>query len=206
MGDMKILSVNAGRVAPLFVGDGKHHREPVLSGIRKSPVSTLSDPKPVSVTSLGLAGDEQADGRVHGGRFKAVCAYPFEHYSVWQTIRAQALGREEEPLPHGFFGENLTLSGLDESQVWAGDVLRIGDVALRVVCPRQPCFKFNARMGFGHAAKMMVQSGYTGFYLEVLKPGCLRAGDLITLIAGDRLIRIDEMNHRLTNGKQYEMP
>ena len=200
---MKILSVNTGRVAPLFVGS-KHPREQVPSGIVKSPVSTLGDPRPVSVTLLGLEGDEQADRRVHGGRFKAACAYPFEHYPVWETIRSQALGHEE-PLPHGFFGENLTLSGLDETQVWAGDVLQIGSVALRVVSPRQPCFKFNARMGFKHAAKMMAQSGYSGFYLEVLKPGSLRAGDAITLTAGDRLIRIDDMNRRLTNDKQYEL-
>jgi MOSC domain-containing protein YiiM len=199
---MRLLSVNVGRAAPLFLRDGRGKQ--VLSGIDKSPISTLSDPRPVEVTQLGLAGDEQADRRVHGGRFKAVCAYPFEHYPVWETIRAQALGREET-LPHGFFGENLTLAGVDETEIWVGDVMKVGSVALRVVSPRQPCFKFNVRMGFGHAAKMMIQSGYTGFYLEVLTPGTLQAGDSFTLRGGERLIRLDEMHRRSTGGEQYEL-
>ena len=49
---MKIVAINVGVAAPLFVAaasgaTGAH--ETVMSGIRKSPVSTLSDPRAVAV-------------------------------------------------------------------------------------------------------------------------------------------------------------
>ena len=54
---------------------------------------------------LNLDGDRQADLTVHGGRNKAVYAYPSEHYAYW---------KKELPgvdLPWGSFGENLATSG-----------------------------------------------------------------------------------------------
>mgnify|MGYP000166693051 CR=1 FL=1 len=51
-------------------------------------------------------------------------------------------------LPPGFAGENLTLTGLLEAEVWVGDELHFPDCVLRVAAPREPCFKFNAVMGF----------------------------------------------------------
>ena len=206
---MKLLTINVGKTAPLFAGPPDATAEPrhqVLSGIRKNPVSTLGQPNPVRVGPLGLAGDEQADLTVHGGRDKAVYAYPIEHYPVWRTMRQQACGRDEE-LPHGSFGENLTISGLLETQLWIGDQLIFGDgaVRLRVASPRSPCFKFNAVMGFRQASAMMVQSGYTGFYLEVMQEGLLRAGDEIQLVPGDRHMRVEELHRMNTRSKQRKL-
>src|SRR4051812_28757961 len=113
---------------------------------------------------------------MHGGLDKAVYAYPSEHYAFWMAQRAAALKREEL-LPPGSIGENLTLQGVLEDDVWIGDRLRIGDTLLQVSEPRRPCFKFAAKMGFNHAVKLMVQSGYSGFYLCVLQTGCVQAGD-----------------------------
>ena len=59
--------------------------------------------------------------------------------------------------------------------------------------PRQPCFKFNAAMGFGQAAKLMVQSGYCGSYLAVIEPGTLCAGESIELQPGPREVSIREL-------------
>jgi MOSC domain-containing protein YiiM len=148
----------------------------------------------VAVRPLGLAGDEQADLSVHGGLSKAVYAYPSEHYPFWQTVRAQAqVSLWDEPLPHGFMGENLTLSGLLESQAWVGDVLRFADCELAVSQPRYPCFKFNAAMGFNQASKMMAQSGWCGMYLSVRVPGTVRAGEAFTLLPGPREVGIAEL-------------
>ena len=149
---------------------------------------------PVPVMPLGLSGDEQADLSVHGGLSKAVYAYPSEHYVFWQQARQQAgLGQIDDSLPHGSLGENLTLSGLLESGVWAGDVLRFPDCELRVTLPREPCYKFNASMGFAHASRQMAQSGFCGFYLAVQTPGALRAGESFELIAGRRSVSIPEL-------------
>jgi MOSC domain-containing protein YiiM len=149
---------------------------------------------PVQVRALGLAGDEQADLSVHGGLAKAVYAYPSEHYAFWQTVRAQARAALwDEALPPGAMGENLTLSGVLESQVWIGDVLRFADCELAVSEPRFPCFKFNAAMGFDQAAKLMSASAWCGFYLLVRVAGTLRRGEPFELVPGPREVGITEL-------------
>lgn len=149
---------------------------------------------PVEVTPMGLEGDEQADQSVHGGLSKAVYAYPVEHYPFWQTVRAQArVAMWDEPLPPGSLGENLTVSGLIESEACIGDVLRFPGCELVVSEPRQPCFKFNAAMGFAQAGKLMIQSGWCGYYLAVRQPGRIAAGDPFDLIPGPREVGIAEL-------------
>lgn len=160
----------------------------VLTAIHKQPVSG-----PVPVLPLGLVGDEQADLSVHGGLAKAVYAYPSEHYPQWQAARqAAGLSHIDDALPWGSLGENLTLSGLLESQVWVGDVLQFAHCALRVTQPREPCYKFNAAMGFSGAAKTMAQQGCCGFYLAVQEPGHLQAGETFELVPGQRGLSIPE--------------
>ncbi|MBB2487616.1 MOSC domain-containing protein [Mitsuaria sp. WAJ17] len=181
---MKILSLNTGRVQALLI-EGQSH----ASGIRKAPREGR-----VAVAPLGLEGDEQAELSVHGGLSKAVYAYPQEHYAFWQTVRGQAqVARWNESLAPGALGENLTLQGLLEKDVWVGDVLRFADCELAVSEPRQPCFKFNAVMGFNQAAKLMSQSGWCGFYLAVLRPGSLQAGEAFELVPGPREVNIAEL-------------
>lgn len=179
---MQLLSVNTARVEHFAATDG----QTLASAIRKRPRAGA-----VAVGPLGLAGDEQADPTVHGGLSKAVYAYPQEHYAFWQTVRGQAKVPVE--LQPGDCGENLTLAGLLESKVWIGDVLRFADCELVVSEPRYPCFKFNAHMGFNQAAKLMVQSGYCGFYLAVRREGTIAAGQAFELIAGPREVGIVEL-------------
>ena len=181
---MQLLSVNRSLAREMLI-DGR----PVLTGIAKRPVAG-----PVAVQPMGLDGDEQADLSVHGGLAKAVYAYPGEHYAFWQTVRAQArVAGWDEALPRGSIGENLTLDGLLENQVWIGDVLRFPDCALAVSEPRFPCFKFNAVMGFDQAAKLMVSSAWCGFYLSVRVPGTITAGQAFELVPGPREVGIPEL-------------
>ncbi len=160
----------------------------ILTAIHKLPVAGA-----VPVLPLGLAGDEQADLSVHGGLDKAVYAYPSEHYPFWQKARVHAgLTRIDDALAFGAVGENLTLQGLLESDVWVGDVLRFPNCELRVTQPREPCYKFNVAMGFAGAAKAMAKAGYCGFYLAVKQSGHLSAGESFTLVAGPRRLRISD--------------
>jgi MOSC domain-containing protein YiiM len=146
------------------------------------------------VGPLGLTGDEQADLSVHGGLSKAVYAYPHEHYAFWQTVRAQARAAEwGEALAPGSLGENLTLTGLLEDQAWIGDVLKFPHCELAISEPRFPCFKLNAALRFNQASKMMVASGWCGFYLAVRTPGTIAAGDDFEVIPGPREVGITEL-------------
>lgn len=160
----------------------------ILTAIHKTPVTG-----PVRVTAMGLEGDEQADLSVHGGLEKAVYAYPAEHYDFWRAARLDAgVGGIDTALNPGALGENLTLQGLLETDVWVGDVLQFPDCALRVSQPREPCLKFNAAMGFNTAVKTMAKSGLCGFYLSVDTPGTLQAGASFALIPGPRRVGIPE--------------
>lgn len=181
---MEVTSVNVGSARRVSVG-----ARTVMSAIGKRAVAGR-----VGVMPLGLQGDEQADLSVHGGLAKAVYAYPREHFDFWRTVRAQAgVALWDAALEPGAVGENLTLTGLTENRVWVGDVLRFPRCALAISEPRQPCFKFNAAMGFAQAAKMMVRSGWCGFYLAVREPGSIEDGEPFTLEPGPREVRIDEL-------------
>jgi MOSC domain-containing protein YiiM len=142
----------------------------VKSGIIKAPVA-----EPVRVRTLNLDGDRQADLKVHGGIDKAVYAYPSEHYAFWQ----EELG---EQLPWGAFGENLTVAGLDETNVSIGDQLGIGTAVFAASQPRLPCFKLAAKFQRDGIIQRFKDSRRTGFYLRVLQEGELQVGDPIVVL------------------------
>jgi MOSC domain-containing protein YiiM len=181
---MKVLSVNVG-----LPRDVEWRAEVVETGIFKAPVSG-----PVAVTPLNLAGDRQADLSVHGGRDKAVYAYPAEHYGYWkEELRGMTL-------PWGAFGENLTIEGIEEADVRVGDVFGIGCAELVVTQPRLPCYKLNARFQRPDMVKRFLRSRRTGFYFAVRKEGHLSAGDPIELLHTDpSAIRVTEVVTLYTN-------
>lgn len=177
----QLVSVQIGVARRTRIGERN-----ILTAYGKQPVAQA-----VPVLPLGLMGDEQADLSIHGGLEKAVYAYPSEHYAFWQAARREAgLGDIDDSLPPGSLGENLTLAGLLETGVWAGDVLKFPGCELRVTLPREPCYKFNAAMGFARASKLMAQTGFCGFYLAVKTPGTLRAGDAFDVVPGRRGVGI----------------
>lgn len=180
---MRVLSVNTGQARWLRVGERK-----VLSGIGKTPQTG-----PVAVGPLGLAGDEQADLNVHGGLSKAIYAYPVEHLAFWAEQRSNhGVSLFDEPLQPGFMGENLSIEGLLEHEVWIGDELHLPDCVLRVTAPREPCFKFNAVMGLNTAGRLMMQQGCPGLYLAVARPGTLQAGQAFSVQPGTRGLSVHE--------------
>jgi MOSC domain-containing protein YiiM len=180
-----VVSVHAGTARGLMVGGRR-----VLTAIAKSPQAG-----PVEVRPLGLVGDEQVDLSYHGGLDQAVYAYPSEHLSFWSAQRAtHQPGLFESPVTAGMVGENLSIRGLLETEVYVGDVLNIGQsLALRVTRYREPCGTFNAVMGYPQAAKDMIQCAFTGFYLRVITPGFVQAGDAITLTHGAKSLCIADM-------------
>jgi MOSC domain-containing protein YiiM len=179
-----LLSVQIGSAHRVKIGE-----RTLLTAINKQPVTGN-----VPVMPLGLMGDEQADLSIHGGLEKAIYAYPSEHYAFWRDARHSAgVSPMDETLPHGILGDNLTLAGLLETDVWAGDVLQFAHCALAVTIPREPCHKFNAAMGFSQATKLMATSGFCGFYLSVREAGSISAGEHFELIPGRRSVSIVQL-------------
>jgi MOSC domain-containing protein YiiM len=146
----------------------------VQTAIFKEPVAGS-----VAVHEFNLEGDRQADLRVHGGFYKAVYAYPSEHYEFW---RAEF---PEMEIPYGMFGENLTTEGILEKDALIGNHYRIGTAEFAVTQPREPCFKLGIRFGRFDILRRFAKSGRTGFYLTIEKQGALEAGDRIEFLGVD---------------------
>jgi MOSC domain-containing protein YiiM len=177
-----------GRVVAACVSPGRkveYNGRVVGTGIFKEPVEGR-----VPVGRLGLEGDRQVDLRVHGGEYKAVYAYPHEHYETW----SDELGRDD--LAFGQFGENLTTEGLLEDGVHIGDRFRAGTAVLEVTQPRVPCFKLGIKMGDPTFPKRVLQSMRCGFYLRVVEEGEIGAGDAIERIeTGPEAVSIYALYH-----------
>ncbi len=113
---------------------------------------------------LGFKGDGVGDTRIHGGKDKAVCAYCIDHFPYWN----EKLQRKILP---GGFGENLSLTGMPETEVNIGDIFEIGSAQVQVTQPRQPCHKLNKVFNDQSMACSVKKSGFSGYYFRVLRPG-----------------------------------
>lgn len=164
------------QVESLNIGLPKKERfngREIMTGICKTPVSG-----PVRLSKYGFEGDGVADLKHHGGSDKAVCFYSSDHYPYWRDI----LGIE---MPAAAFGENLTVSGLNEGDLCIGDIFQVGTATLQISQPRQPCKTLAARYGRDDMAKLVVGSGYTGLYFRVLEEGIVEKGSAVILVKED---------------------
>jgi MOSC domain-containing protein YiiM len=163
----ELISVNVGTPQQVAVRRGR----PMMSAIGKRPVAGR-----VRVEGINVAGDAQADRRVHGGPDKAVYAYAREDSDWWEDV----LGVD---IPDGMFGENLTTRGVDVSGAVIGERWRIGTVELEVCQPRQPCSKLGIRFGDGTMVKKFAHASRPGAYLRIVTEGELGAGDELTVLS-----------------------
>jgi MOSC domain-containing protein YiiM len=161
----RVVSVNVGRPQPVGLQRGRT----VRSAIGKAPVDGR-----VRVEGVNVAGDDQADRRVHGGPDKAVYAYGCEDTAWWE----RELGRELGP---GAFGENLTVEGVDVSGALIGERWRLGTVELEVCQPRFPCFKLGLRFDDPKMLRRFTLAERPGAYLRIVREGEIGAGDVIEL-------------------------
>jgi MOSC domain-containing protein YiiM len=168
----RILSLRVGVPRELgTAGAASPLERPWTSAIFKEPV-----PGPVWLSRTGLAGDGQADLKVHGGLEKAVLAYAASHYAFWPERLERA------DVGPGAFGENWVLSGGAEDSACIGDVLRVGGARVQVSQPRQPCWKPARRWGRKDLALLIQETGRTGWYFRVLEEGPVREGDALELL------------------------
>jgi MOSC domain-containing protein YiiM len=158
-----IDSVRTGTIAPL-PGAGRGGPG-ILTGFRKFPAVG-----PVAIGPSGLAGDQQGNLKVHGGREKAVYGYPLSGYAGW-AAEFPALA-----MVPGAMGENLVIAGHDEASLHLGDIIRAGTATLQIAQIREPCSTFAAIHGTARVVRAMVQSGRCGWYYRVIETGEVAAG------------------------------
>ena len=178
------------KVIQLSIGRPENHApagaEPWITAIFRKPVASA-----VFCTKLGFEGDEVAEKRVHGGPDKAVLCYSAENYPVWQ--------KEGLPAGPGGFGENLTITGLDEHSVCVGDIYRIGEVEAQVSQPRGPCSTLARRWGRTDFVKVVKENHRSGWYLRIFREGLVAPGDPVQLLErphpGWTIARASEVNY-----------
>jgi MOSC domain-containing protein YiiM len=159
---MKIISLNVG-TPQIQTYRGKE----VLTAGLKSPVAEAM------LRFTNFDGDRQADLQNHGGPDKAICVYSFDHYPYWENL----FGERLEP---GAFSENLTLAGARESEICIGDVFQIGEAVVQVSQPRMPCSKLAGKRGQKKLPDLIHETGFSGFYLRVLREGLVKSGQTVT--------------------------
>ncbi|OCT15900.1 cytoplasmic protein [Paenibacillus pectinilyticus] len=162
MNPIEILSINIGK--PQLV---PYKNKEVVTGINKQSTDAA-----LFLSWENFEGDGQADLVHHGGREKAVCVYPFEHYAYW-------VNELKQPMVYGAFGENLTIRGLVETEVCIGDQFELGEAIVEVSQPRQPCFKLSVKYDRPDMPLKVQESGYTGFYFRVVQEGHVAKTDIL---------------------------
>lgn len=188
MSKMELLSVNVGQPKEVSYTDRRGRKMKTLTGIFKIPVAGR-----LQLQTLNLDGDGQADLEAHGGIHKAVYVYGVENSRYW----ADVLGRTDFAVA-GQLGENFTVAGMTDDLICVGDIFRIGDAIVEVTQPRVPCFKLGILMGIPDFHKRFAEACRTGFYLRVVEPGEVGAGDEFERIGqADNRMTIRDMMHLL---------
>ncbi len=163
---MNLLSINTSLPTEI-----EYQGRKISTGIFKKPVED-----PVFVKKDNLKDDLQADLKNHGGEHKAVYAFSSDHYPYWSDVL------HNSELTPGIFGENLTISGFDESSLHIGDQFSIGQCILEITQPRLPCFKLGIAVNNKKMPRLFIENFATGIYLRVLQEGFIEMGNKVELI------------------------
>ncbi len=163
---MKVVSVNLGEKKVI-----DYKGTSVETGIFKYPVS-----HPIFLGEEDVENDAVIDRRYHGGIDQAVYGYSENHYAYWKNLYPDL------DWQYGMFGENLTISNLEETILCVGDTFKLGEVILEVTKPREPCFKLGLRFGTQSILKPFWNSTKSGVYFKVIKTGNVKVGDELELL------------------------
>ncbi len=174
---MRLIFVQVGRPALLPIpARAAEDEDPSEPRVFRSAIAKQAVTGPVELSTLGLAGDQVEDTRVHGGPEQALLAYAASHYPRWRA----EWGRDD--VGAGGFGENLTVEGADETTVRIGDRWAIGTALVEVTKPRSPCNRLAWYQRREDLIQLVRATGRSGWYLRVLTPGVIEAGEEIRLV------------------------
>ncbi len=163
---MQIISTNIAKPTTILWRGKK-----VTTGIYKTPTK-----QPIFLGKEVVKDDEVSDRRYHGGLYKACYLFSADNYDYWKKLHPNLEWN------WGMFGENLTVSGLDETKICIGDIYKIGSSLIQITQPREPCFKFGIKFGTQKVLKQFIEHNHSGTYVRVLEEGYVKTGDPLELI------------------------
>ena len=163
---MKVVSVNIGEKETI-----NYKGKIIETGIFKKSVD-----HPIFLGEEDIENDAVIDRRYHGGIDQAVYAYSENHYQYWKELYPNLEWR------FGMFGENLTISNLEETEIQIGNTYKLGEVIIEVTKPRQPCMKLGIVFGTQKILKQFWNSTKCGVYFKVLQIGKVLPDDKLILI------------------------
>lgn len=175
---MKVIAVNIGQKKLI-----NYKGRVIETGIFKYPVN-----HPVFLDIEHVNNDAVVDRRYHGGIDKAVYGYSENHYAYWKGLYPYL------DWEYGMFGENLTISNLEETEIQVGNIYTLGEAILEVTKPREPCVKLGIRFKTQKILKQFWNDTKSGIYFKVLKTGNVETGDeLILTYRNEKLPTISEV-------------
>lgn len=149
-----------GRVVQLGCSAGGVPKLPVLDAV---------------VDGSGMVGDTQSERRHHGRPWQALC--------LWSADVVDTFAAAGHPIRYGAAGENVTVAGLDWSQVRSGVRLALGpEVLVEATAFAIPCAK-NAQWFLDGEFELMHhdRGPVSRIYARVRRGGQVRAGDPVVL-------------------------
>lgn len=138
----------------------------VTTGIFKYPVE-----KPIFLDVEDVKGDAICNREHHGGIDQAIYGYSAKHYNYFKPLYPNL------DWQFGMFGENLTLSDLDETKIHVGDTFKVGETILEASKQRNPCMKLGVRFNDMKIVKQFWNTTMCGVYFKVLQTGNVQTGD-----------------------------
>ena len=139
-------------------------------GVPKLPLESAE------VTVEGLSVDRQADRKAHGGPLRALCLYSTEVIAK--------LAAEGHDIAPGHLGENITIEGIDWTQVKPGARMKLGaEVECEITTFTQPCWKNAQWFSDGDISRILQERnpGSSRVYARVLATGNISTGDDVVL-------------------------
>lgn len=130
------------------------------------------------VGTLGLDGDSHNDKENHGGPDRAVCLYSLE---LIDSLRS-----EGHPIVPGTAGENITVCGLEWTELVPGVQLRLGEsVLLEITSYTTPCRNIAKSFSDGRFSRISQKThpGESRVYARVLTTGVVRTGDPVEVLS-----------------------
>ncbi len=178
---MKVISTNLGKPRT-FIWNGKEEQ----TGIFKKPVKQA-----IFLTAQDVTNDTVIDRIHHAGINKACYLFGSQNYPYWQNLYP------ELEWDWGMFGENLTVEGLDESEIRVGNIYKLGTALVQVSQPREPCYKLGVRFNDKRVIRQFIEHNKPGTYVRILEEGEVKIDDA--------LILQEQSKNSLTTQQFYEL-